>query len=59
MERVAVDSKVYEPVGQCIYCGSAEDLTDEHIFPRFLWVGIAIRRSVSSPGPAAAHSEGA
>ena len=27
------DARRYEPVGECIYCGSREDLTDEHIIP--------------------------
>lgn len=37
VERVALDNRDYRPVGSCIYCGSTEDLTDEHIFPRSLW----------------------
>lgn len=36
VERVALDNRDYRPVGSCIYCGSTEDLTDEHIFPRSL-----------------------
>jgi hypothetical protein len=32
-----LETRRYPPVGRCIYCGSTEDLTDEHIFPRFLW----------------------
>jgi hypothetical protein len=32
-----LDARLYEPVGQCIYCGSTKGLTDEHIFPKFLW----------------------
>ncbi len=28
-----LDGKVYPPVGRCIYCGSTESLTDEHIVP--------------------------
>jgi hypothetical protein len=36
-----LDNKVYGPVGRCIYCGSSDSLTDEHIFPKFLW-GTAI-----------------
>lgn len=26
-----MNTKIYEPVGQCIYCGSKENLQDEHI----------------------------
>jgi hypothetical protein len=26
-------TKVYDPVGLCIYCGSVDDLTDEHVVP--------------------------
>jgi hypothetical protein len=32
-----LDARHYEPVGRCIYCGSIKGLTDEHIFPKFLW----------------------
>jgi hypothetical protein len=32
-----LDARRYEPVGRCIYCGSTKNLTDEHIFPKFLW----------------------
>jgi hypothetical protein len=28
-----MDGKTYPPVGRCIYCGSTESLTDEHIIP--------------------------
>lgn len=28
-----VDGKRYGPVGRCIYCGSSDELTDEHTFP--------------------------
>jgi len=28
----SIDGKRYAPVGWCIYCGSADDLTDEHTF---------------------------
>lgn len=31
-----LDGKVYSPVGKCIYCGSVENLTKEHILPHGL-----------------------
>lgn len=32
-ERTIIDGKSYPPVGHCIYCGSEESLTKEHILP--------------------------
>ena len=31
--RKVLDGKVYSPVGFCIYCGSTQGLTNEHILP--------------------------
>lgn len=31
-----LDNHKYQPIGRCIYCGSSEDLTLEHIFPEGL-----------------------
>lgn len=32
-EMESVDGRRYAPVGKCIYCGSTDDLTDEHTIP--------------------------
>ncbi|MDA2920513.1 hypothetical protein MYX76_13650 [Desulfobacterota bacterium AH_259_B03_O07] len=29
----SIDNIAYEPIGKCIYCGSSEDLSREHIIP--------------------------
>src|SRR5215212_3632262 len=31
-----ISMKRYKPVGTCIYCGSVDDLRDEHIIPKAL-----------------------
>lgn len=33
VEKVSKSSKSYKPVGKCIYCGSTENLGNEHIIP--------------------------
>lgn len=40
-ELQCVDGMKYAPVGKCIYCGSTDDLTDEHIIP-FALSGTAV-----------------
>ena len=35
----------YQPIGRCIYCGSTEDLTDEHIVPYGLGGNLILPKS--------------
>lgn len=39
------DKHIYPPVGKCIYCGSTENLTDEHIVPYGLGGNIELPKS--------------